>query len=318
MTSRGPVAIPRMGTSLFDYGGIEIAAAVTVAAVVQMAFFFLLAVAGEIQITAKPENPVLERPISVKPVLDETPLLKLGGKKRPKLPDMWKKQKAIQRFEEKSAPSPQAAKTPDAIPTSELAKGDAQAPPPDAEIAKKVDDDIVAPDASTRDPEVAGEGVADGIKEGTETDPLKGRAVSVYRARLIAWFLQRVRIKDGEIPCEELKKLTSRVSASVSPDGTVTGFSVGSPSGNGLYDSRVQAGMQSAVGQQVPPPPDNYPDILPPTLSLTFTGSSQKCTSGAPAPAPNPAPAPAPTPAPAPAPESVPPPPPAPAPEAVP
>jgi hypothetical protein len=304
MTTRGPVAIPRLGASFFDYGGVEIAAAVTVATVIQMAFFFLLAVAGsDLKIAAKPENLALERPISVKPVLDETPLLKLGGKKRAKLPDMWKKQQAVQRFEEKSAPSPHAAKTPDAIPTTEVAKGDAQAPPPDAEIAKKVDEDIERVDAATPAPEVAGEGVADGIKEGTETDPLKGRAVSVYRARLIAWFLQRVRIKDGEIPCDELKKLTSRVSASVSPDGTVTGFSVGSPSGNGLYDSRVQSGMQSAVGQQVPPPPDNYPDILPPTLSLTFTGSSQKCSGGgAPAPAPPPAPAPAPAPPPAPAP----------------
>jgi hypothetical protein len=316
MTSNGPVAIPRLGVSLFDYGGVEIAAAVTVATVIQMAFFFLLAVAGsELKIAAKPENALLERPISVKPVLDETPLLKLGGKKRPKLPDMWKKQKAVPRYEEKSAPSPHAAKTPDAIPTSALAKGDAQAPPPDAEIAKKVDEDIKALDASTPEPEVAGEGVADGIKEGTETDPLKGRAVSVYRARLIAWFLQRVRIKDGEIPCEELKKLTSRVTASVSPDGTVTGFTVGSPSGNGLYDSRVQTGMQSAVGQQVPPPPDEYPNILPPSLSLTFTGSSQKCSGGgAPAPNPAPAPDPAPAPAPAPAPETVP----APAPESTP
>src|SRR5687767_4422024 len=139
MTSHGPVAIPRFGVSLFDYGGIEIAAAVTVATVIQMAFFFLLAVAGsDLKIAAKPENVALERPISVKPVLDETPLLKLGGKKRAKLPDMWKKQKAVPRYEEKSAPSPQAPKTPDAIPTSEVAKGDAQAPPPDAEIAKKV------------------------------------------------------------------------------------------------------------------------------------------------------------------------------------
>ncbi len=37
-----------------------------------------------------------EIPIAVKPVMDDLPLLKLGGKKmRPKLPDMWKKQAPI-------------------------------------------------------------------------------------------------------------------------------------------------------------------------------------------------------------------------------
>src|SRR6185503_7079214 len=119
----------------------------------------VLAVAGsEAKIAARPEALALEKPISVKPVLDETPLLKLGGKKRAKLPDMWKKQKAVPRSEEKSAPSPQAAKTPDAIPTSPLAKADAQAPAPDAEIAKKVDEEMKPTEAGAPEPEVAGEG----------------------------------------------------------------------------------------------------------------------------------------------------------------
>jgi outer membrane biosynthesis protein TonB len=291
MTSRGPVSIPRFNPSPFDYGAMEIAAALAAAAAVQVCFFLLLALtAGDAKIAAKPEAAALERPISVKPVLDETPLLKLGGKKRAKLPDMWKKQVAVKRHEEKSAPSPQAAKTPDAIPTTPVATKDAEAPPPDAEIAKKVDEEMKLIDAA-KPPEsqAAGEGVADGVKEGTETDPLKGRAVSVYRSRIIAWFNARFRVPTGEIPCDELKKLSSRVSATVSPDGTVTGFSVGNPSGNGVFDGRVQSAMQGAVGQQVPPPPENYPDILPPNISLNFTGSSQKCAA-APAPEPEPAP----------------------------
>ena len=260
------------------YTSLEVVLALGIAGLVQAAFFLLLAIAGMgAEIKPAPEAVPEERPISVKPVLDDAPLLKLGGKKvRAKLPDMWKKQAAIKRYEERSAPSPFAEKTPEAIPTSALASPDSEAPPPDADLAKKVDEDIQLLDAAApAEPTVAGEGVQDGVKEGTETDPLKGRAVSLYRAKLIAWFKAPFSIPPGAIPCEQLTKLKSRVSATVSPDGTVTGFSVGSPSGNGTFDGRVQSAMQSRVGQQVPPPPPLYPDILPPNLSLDF--SSPKC-----------------------------------------
>ncbi len=133
------------------------------------------------------------------------------------------------------------------------------AAPPDAEVVAE------------------GEGAKDGVKEGTETDPLKARAVSLYRAKIIGWFNSKFHVPSGQIPCDELKKLNSSVSASVSPDGTVTGFNVGKASGNGVFDGRVQAAMQSAVGQQVPPPPPMYPDVLPPNISLSFQGSGQKC-----------------------------------------
>jgi len=270
----------RMG-DLPVFGSAELLIAFGVAFAIQLAFFLLLGLAGAAGGHIEParEAMPLERPISVKPVLDDAPLLKLGGKKvRAKLPDMWKKQAPIKRWEERSAPSPQAEKTPEAIPTSPLATKDAEAPPPDADLAKKVDEEIKLIDAAKPpEPQVEGEGSPDGVKEGTETDPLKARAVSLYRARIIAWFNARFRVPSGQIPCEELKSLSSRVSATVSPDGTVTGFSVGSASGNGVFDGRVQSAMQSAVGQQVPPPPENYPDVLPPAISLNFLGSSQKC-----------------------------------------
>ena len=130
-------------------------------------------------------------PMKVTPVLDDAPLLKLGGKKvKTKLPEMWRKNPPVQRFQETSAPSPLAKKTPDAIPTSALAKPDAEAPPPDAEVAKEVDQTLLdaGPDAESP---VEGEGAADGVKEGTETDPLKARAVSQYTAKLQAWFNAR-------------------------------------------------------------------------------------------------------------------------------
>ncbi|HMJ14951.1 MAG TPA: TonB C-terminal domain-containing protein [Polyangiaceae bacterium] len=258
---------------------VELAAAVTAAAAIQVGFFSILIAAGsaDAKLSQRLELPAKEIPIAVQPVLDDTPLLKLGGKKvKTKLPDMWKKQAPVQRFEEKSAPSEKAEKTPEAIPTSQVATQDAAAPPPDAELAKEVDEPLL--DAAPEPTQVAeGEGAPDGVKEGTETDPLKARAVGGYRAKLIAWFSSRFHIPPGSIACAELKSLSSSVSTTISPDGTVSGFSVGRASGNGVFDGRVQATMQGVVGQQVPPPPPLYPDILPPALGLNFLGKTQRC-----------------------------------------
>jgi hypothetical protein len=258
----------------------DVALAGAGAALVEAALFALAVAAGASSGHIKPrEEPRAEPiPIKVMPVLDEAPLLKLGGKKvKTKLPDMWKKQPPVQRFEEKSAPSPKAAKTPDAIPTSKLAKPDAEAPPPDAEVAKEVDQVLLdaGPDAA---PTVEGEGSPDGVKEGTETDPLKARAVSAYRAKIIAWFNARFKSPSKEeIPCEELTKLRSSVSASVGGDRSVAGFSVGKTSGNALFDSRVQSTMQGTIGAELPPPPPLYPDILSSSVSLTFAGRDEEC-----------------------------------------
>lgn len=266
-------------TATFSESEITLAAAG--ALTVQAAFFGVLALfASTATIVAKDTAPPMAAPIRVKPVLDDAPLLKLGGKRvRAKLPDMWVKQAPVKRYEEASAPSPKAEKTPEAIPTSKVATRDAEAPPPDALVAKQVDEEVkqIETDAEVAPANVDEEGHADGVKEGTEADPLKARAVSLYRAKIIGWFNARFRTPVGEIPCDELKALSSGVSASVSPDGTVTGFSVGRASGNAVFDARVQSAMQAAVGQQVPPPPPLHPEILPPSISLHFTGASAKC-----------------------------------------
>ena len=200
---------------------------------------------------------------------------------RPKLPDMWKKlaPTPIQRFEEKSAPSEKAKDDPKAAPTSSVATGDAAAPPPDADLAKQVDPALQDLDAAvaTTDPEVEGPGAPDGVKEGTETDPLKARAVDQYKMKVLGWFNSRFKQPVGQIPCEELRKLSASVSASVSTDGTVTGYSMTRPSGNGAFDAKVKATMAGIVGQQLPPPPPLYPGILGSTVQPTFSGRGAKC-----------------------------------------
>ena len=251
----------------------HIAMAVTWAAAIELGFFFLLILAGQNRafVEKAEERTRLEVPIQVKPVLDDTALLKLGGKKkmRAKLPDMWKKNPPVQRFEAKSAPSPKAEKTPEAIPTTPVAEGDAQAPPPDAEVAKVVDEVLLdaGPDA---EPTVEGEGTPDGVKEGTETDPLKGRAVSLYKMKIAAWF--NARFTQPDIECEELKGLNAGVVANVGGERTVTGYSMTRPSGNPVFDAKVQSTMAAIVGQQLPPPPPLYPDLLSAAESVTFRG----------------------------------------------
>ncbi|HEU5073501.1 MAG TPA: TonB C-terminal domain-containing protein [Polyangiaceae bacterium] len=230
------------------------------------------------QIVQREEVAAREAPIAVKPIMDDLPLLKLGGKVKPKLPDMWKKQAPVpvKRYEEKSAPSEKAEDKAEAIPTSKVAERDAEAPPPDAEIVKELDQELLdaTPDA---EPEVEGEGAADGVKEGTETDPLKARAVSMYLAKIHGWFTIRWRPPVGEIPCDELKKLSTAVSVTVGGDRTVAGYSVSRPSGNATFDAKVRATMDSLIGQQLPPPPPLYPDILGATVSPVFSGAGAKC-----------------------------------------
>lgn len=247
---------------------------------------WIYAGAGSVHVRAEALEPPKEVPIAVKPVIDETPLLKLGGKKKAKLPEMWKKQAPVQRFEERSAPSAKAKKTPDAIPSSKLAPLDASAPPPDAETAKQVDQQLTdaAPDAA---PTVEGEGAADGVKEGTETDPLKARAISAYHAKLQAWFNARFRPPSEGAPCAELKKLGASVVVSVGGDRSVGGYSIVKPSGNDPFDGSVRAMLDGARGEQLPPPPPLYPDILGQSLPLRLSGQNAKCNDAPSAPSPS-------------------------------
>jgi len=239
-----------------------------------------LVLAGEnaMKLQAEKPPPPTEVPIAVKPVLDELPLLKLGGKKvKAKLPEMWKKNPPVQRFEERSAPSALADKSPNAIPTSPLAPADAAAPPPDAEVAKEVDQTLLdaGPDAA---PTVEGEGAADGVKEGTETDPMKARVRSSYFGKVMGWFQVRFQPPVGEVPCEELKKLKSSVNVTLAPDHlTITGYSIASPSGNAGFDARVKTTMDRIVGQQIPPPPPLYPELGQSTLQPILSGQAAKC-----------------------------------------
>jgi hypothetical protein len=263
-----------VSTKVASYTARELGSACTTALSMQIGFFALLVVAGKNAHQVKALEPPVEKevPIAVRPVVDDLPLLKLGGKRvRTKLPDMWNKAAPVQRFEATSAPSPQAAKTPAAIPSTPLAKADAAAPPPDAAIAKQVDQVLTDAAAPPTPRNVAGEGSPDGVKEGTETDPLKARVLSQYQAKILGWFNVRFH-QPTQIECETLKTLRVSVVANVGSDRQITGYSIVRPSGNPVFDGAVKASMDSNVGQQLPPPPPLYPDILNKAVTPVFQG----------------------------------------------
>ena len=278
MTTARPLPRGYVGAAVPAFYDFEIVIAIAGAVLIQALFFMLLALAANRAHIEEVKAPVkTPQAIAVKPVLDETKLLKLGGKQKVKykLPDMWKKQPPIRRQKAASAPSPHAEDDPNKIPKSPLTDG--SAPEPDAEIAKEVDD--LQPDASDPDAEaqVEGEGSPDGVEEGTETDPTKAMAVSLYRRKLLAWFNARWSPPGSGAPCAELKQMSASMAVSVGGDRRITGYSIASPSGNATFDAKVKATMDGIVGQQLPPPPPLYPDILDSTQSVRFTGSRAPC-----------------------------------------
>ncbi|HEY4102700.1 MAG TPA: TonB C-terminal domain-containing protein [Polyangiaceae bacterium] len=258
----------------------EFARAGILAFAVEACLFTLFFAVGQnrAKIIAHEAPPPEEIPIAVKPVLDDLPLLKLGSKHvKMKLPDMWTKQAPVQRFEEKSAPSPKAEKTPEAIPTTPVATADAAAPPPDAAIAKEVDQKLTDAAAPKEEPNAPNEGAADGVKQGTETDPLKARASDLYRAKLIGWFQVRFHPPTG-LPCSVVHGLSSSAAVTVGPDRTITGYNIGRASNNAEFDAKVKATLDSLVGQQLPPPPPLYPDLTPQTtITPTLSGKEAPC-----------------------------------------
>ena len=112
------------------------------------------------------------------------------------------------------------------------------------------------------------------MKDGTETDPMKGMARSLYRSKIVAWFNSKFKPPVDQIPCDELKKLSAAVNVNVNVGGerTVSGFNVLKPSGNEIFDGRVRSTLEGIVssGAELPPPPPNYPELLNPTLSFSF------------------------------------------------
>lgn len=223
---------------------------------------------------------VREMRIAVKPIVD-APLPKLGVRNPVpnKLPDMWKPPDPA-RVPPPPTPAPEVKKPLERddrqITKPSEKKETKERPQPETPQAKRVEDLAEKMRREAQEATAAEEGLEDGVKSGTEKDPLKARAVDSYRAKLINWFQQGFSPPIDELGCDELVKLTANVTARLNSDREVTGYSL-EPSGNELFDQRVRAAMELHVGQTVPPPPPNYPDLLGSKVLTQFQGKNEKC-----------------------------------------
>lgn len=258
-------------TATANFSALELVLGAVIALFAQLGGFALLKSGGGTALRADISDEHA-RPMSVAitPIVDDAPLLKLGSKRQPgKLPDRWIAPRPVERTVAQAVPSPHALATPSAIPTISVADA-GHKPAPNAEIVKQADLLVETAEAGPA-PVSTVEGAADGVKEGTETDPAKAHAVDFYRSQLERWFYGKFAIK-GKVPFDTLKTLRASVTVNISGDRTVTSFTITRPSGDSTFDDELRATLASIVsnGAELPSPPPNYPDILQSTLSMTF------------------------------------------------
>ncbi len=254
----------------FDAQEITIACAIALLA--QLAFVGAFSLPSPKMVRAEISNDNAQ-PIAV----SITPVLKLGTKNPTKLPTQWqRKQPVAAKTEPAALPSPQAEKTPEAIPKTNV---------PDASVAPATVD-AAAPDQPTTTAPVEGGAVAtasstqgseQGAANGTETDPLKARAADMYRAQLAAWFTSRAEFR-GKLPFDKLKTLHSTVMVTVTGDRKVGSVSVVRPSGDATFDAEVQAALARirSSGAELPAPPPMYPEILTQSFPVVYQCTNQK------------------------------------------
>jgi outer membrane biosynthesis protein TonB len=238
----------------------------------------LLAQLGFVAAFSLPSPKLVEADISnenARPIaVAITPVLKLGTKTPTKLPTQWQRKRPVAaKSEPAPLPSPQAEKTLEAIPKMHA---------PDASVAPNAVDAAVpdqpnptaAADAGSVATAASTEGSEQGAANGTETDPLKARAADMYRDTLNRWFASHFHIQ-GKIPFDDLKKLHSLTTFTVTADRKIGGFSILKTSGDPIFDAEVQSTLShlQSSGIELPAPPEMYPDMLGQSRQVEF-----KCT----------------------------------------
>lgn len=211
----------------------------------------------------------LATPIRVTPMIDmDSPLLKGGGKKA-KLPESWAAPPAPR--QESAVVSPNAKDDPDAIPKPMPVFDGGTAPDPDAAVTTNPDADVSPPTGEGGGkpgdlPGGDGDGGSPGSTNGNTTDRARVRAASLYNGRLASFF--RAGFRCPQLP-EGAQKCSPTGSVTISGDLTVTSVSF---SGCGVpeIDSAAQSALNSKKGQQVPPPPAEYPDLQPSSFGVTY------------------------------------------------
>ena len=266
MTSAASRALRPRGVLGSDYEPNEVLVAACIALSVPVWSAVLLSMSDlDKQANAVSIAPGDAVPMRVNPVVDlDSPLLKLGGKKvRAELPAKWRKPEPTKTVRERQAiVSTKAQDDPDAAPPGHLTVSDSGKPiDPDAEVVAQADEpNEDVPDASL---EGAGGGSPAGSKEGTEVDPLKARAASLYHGRISAFLY-------GGWSCPQGAQAGCTASAGVSLSGGVVSGVSFRGCGDPTLDTAARAHIQGKVGQSIPPPPENYPELAPNSFNVTY------------------------------------------------
>lgn len=279
-------------TAHSDYEAWEIASAIIVAVAIQFGLGVLI-VLTSMQEAPMPEVEKGEEPVRVIPVIDEEAFkaARLGGKKAI-LPDMWNRAPASikKKIQETPPPPPD-----DAIAPSSAKPEDPERPPDPNKKLSNIED--AGPEIKDADPEGADAGQTESNEDaGVETMDKDGGTSSQsgpgcqgpgcekdgglddfvgaqYNGRLVAFFRRGFAVSGLGLPPEDIKKLSVGCSVTLSGDGTVTAASCGS-TGNAAFDAAAKGHMASKVGSQVPPPPEDHPELKRSSLSVTLSCSS--------------------------------------------
>lgn len=262
----------------------EIIAAFGIAAFVLCAIGTLLATAKYTPAPKPPEPASIK--ISMAPPPQDLPLLKLGGK-RPNtvLPDLKAKPKIKKRKQVVKPPSVEKRppKEPPPPEAPKIVEEPAPDPPPkETESDPEAEPTLVVDERPDAEPDdktapATGEGSEDGSAEGTETDPLKARAANEYDRAITRWFNRKFTVPKGLIPCAELEVLSARAVVTIGTDRVVQSYSLATPSGDDRFDGRVRAALDNSIGQKIPSPPPNYPELMHSQRTLRLTKKGQPC-----------------------------------------
>jgi hypothetical protein len=188
------------------------------------------------------------------------------------------RQKPAALTEQRAVVTTKAGRSVDDIPPPDMQIFDAgtDPPPPDAEVAKQVDTPVAETTDAAAPANVDQEGHQAGVKEGTEADPLKARAVDLYRNKIAGWFSSRFSVRGSGLGPDDLKKYKVSATVQISGDRTVSTYTI-TPSGNAAFDAAARATLEGAKGQALPPPPENYPDVVQRQINVTFVCRAGVC-----------------------------------------
>jgi hypothetical protein len=221
-------------------------------------------------------------PVNILPLLDVvTDPPKRGHPLGKQVPSRWQRSAKIP----KMAPPNQSPHSPKPTlqPSAPGGPASVRPPPQAASPAPSPAPSATAPEVT----EVVGEGGAGsiddvpfgvpwGTEDGSDEAALQQLAVRLYRIKLIGWVRQYFRLRGSGLSTDKLAQLRVKGQVQVGQDRRVVGYQM-TPSGEPAFDAAARAALQAVTGEQLPPPPPNYPGLVQSVIHVTFSCAKDSC-----------------------------------------